>query len=82
MCMSTPPTTPQAIFEQTTIAQVKKIVSDRSHVLYPEYRLMPSGRRYEVHACEYNMYKHSFVPLSIPLLNRVLAEGRQGRGKR
>ena len=82
MGMSAPPITPQVIFEQATIGQVKKIVSDPSHVLYPEYRLMPSGRRYEVHACRYNRYKHSFVPLSISLLNRVLVEDRQGRGRR
>ena len=81
MGMSTPPITPQVTFEQSTIEQAKKIVSDPSHVLYPEYRLLPSGRRYGAHAWKYNRYKYSFVPLSITLLNDVLVEGRQ-RGRR
>ena len=69
MGMSSPPITPQAIFEQAVIRQARNIVSDPSHVLNQEYVLMRSGRRYRTPQCKYNRYKHSFVPLSIKLLN-------------
>ena len=83
MGMSGPPKTPQAIFEQATLEQAKKTVSDPSHVLYPEYRLMPSGRRYEVPKWRYNRFKFSFIPMSTTLLNDTLAvDGRGGRRRR
>ena len=69
MGLSTPPMTPQAIFEQTVVRQAKNIISDPLHVLNSEYELMRSGRRYRMPQCRYNRYKHSFVPLSIKLLN-------------
>ena len=82
MGMSTPPNTPQVIFEQATLEQAKKTVSDPSHVLYPEYRLMPSGRRYEVPKWRYNRFKFSFIPMSTTLLNDSLAEGGRGGRRR
>ena len=82
MGMSTPPNTPQVIFEQATLGQAKKTVSDPSHILYPEYRLMPSGRRYEVPKWRYNRYKFSFIPVSTALLNDSLAEGGRGGRRR
>ena len=69
MGMSSPPITPQAIFEQAVIRQARSIVSDPSHVLNQEYVMMRNGRRYRTPPCKYNRYKHSFVPLSIKLLN-------------
>ena len=69
MGMSAPPITPQAIFEQEVVRQARNIISDPLHVLNPEYVLMRSGRRYRTPQCRYNRYKHSFVPLSIKLLN-------------
>ena len=81
MGMSAPPITPQVLFDESAIGQAKKIVSDPSHILHREYRLLPSGMRYETHKWHYNRYKYSFIPLSITLLNVSLAEGRQ-RGRR
>ena len=69
MGMSSPPITPHAIFEQAVIRQARNIISDPLHVLNQEYVLMRSGRRYRTPTCKYNRYKHSFVPLSIKLLN-------------
>ena len=69
MGMSSPPITPQAIFEQAVIRQARNIVSDPSHVLNQEYVMMRNGRKYRTPPCEYNRYKHSFVPLPIKLLN-------------
>lgn len=42
------------IFDLCTIQQANKILLDSSHVLYPEYVLMNSGRRYRVPLCKYN----------------------------
>ena len=70
MGLSSPPMTPQAIFEQTVVRQAKNIISDPSHVLNSEYELMRSGRRYRMPQCKYNRFKHSFIPLSIKMLNR------------
>ena len=69
MGMSTPPITPQAIFEQAVLRQARNILSDPSHVLYPEYQILQSGRRYRIPRCRYNRYKNSFVPLSIKTVN-------------
>ncbi len=38
----------QIIYEQATLRQANKIVCDPSHVLYTEYELLPSGRRFRV----------------------------------
>ena len=72
MGMSTPPITPQTIFEQAAVRQARNTVSDPLHVLYREYELMPSGRRYRTPQCVYNRLKHSFVPLSTKMLNQGL----------
>ena len=63
----------KAIFEESVIRKAKKIVADPSHVLYSEYELLPSGRRYRVPVKNkkryLNRYKFSFIPLSVNLLN-------------
>ena len=69
MGMSSPPITPQAIFEQAVIRQARNIVSDPSHVLNQEYVLMRSGRRYRTPQRNYNRYKYLSAPLSFKLLN-------------
>ena len=61
--------TVHTIFEQAVVRQSRNIISDTSHVLNPEYVIMRTGRRYRTPTCKYNRYKHSFVPLSIKLLN-------------
>ena len=63
------PLNPQELFEQTTIRQAQTILSDSSHPLHSEYSLLNSGRRYRVSLCKHNRYKHSFIPLSVKLIN-------------
>lgn len=63
----------QTLFEKTIVKQSRKIIADPSHVLYSEYELLPSGRRYRV-PTKYRKrylirYKNSFIPLSVNLLN-------------
>ncbi len=42
---------PQELFEQAICSQDRNILTAKTHVLYPEYRLMNSGRRYRVEGC-------------------------------
>lgn len=67
-----------------TIHHVNGVLCDSSHVLKGEYELMNSGKRYKppVPLCNHNHYKHSFVPLSINLINKQLQECQQSnRGR-
>lgn len=64
----------QNISELCMIQQANKILLDSLHVLHPEYVLMNSGRRYRVPLCRHNRYKHSFVPLSVKLINEQLGQ--------
>ncbi len=68
--MGTPaPLNPQKLFEQAICRQARSILSDKTHVLYPECRLMNSERRFRVPLCSYNRYKYYFIPLSVKILN-------------
>ena len=64
----------QTIFEETVLRQARKITTDPSHVLYSEYDLLPSGRRYRIPTKNkkryLNRYKFSFLPISVNLLNK------------
>lgn len=65
-----PPTTLNELFEEAVRKQSLKITNDPNHVLYSEYEMMPSGRRYRLPNCRLNRFKFSFVPLSIKILNK------------
>ena len=71
--------TPQEISQGTVLRQARNIIADPSHVLNPEYELLPSGRRYRVPVKNkkryLNRYKFSFIPLSITLLNSAVSRG-------
>lgn len=60
------------MFEICTVQCANRILQDPLHVLHSEYTLMNSGRRYRVPLCRHNRYKHSFVPLSVKLINKQL----------
>ena len=59
----------QAIFEKTVLGLANRVLSDSSHILFSEYELLPSGRRYRVCSCKSNRFKLSFLPTSVVLLN-------------
>ena len=64
-----PPTPLQELFEEAVRKQGLKVINDPNHVLYSQFELMPSGRRYRLPNCKLNRYKFSFVPLAIKLMN-------------
>ena len=64
-----PPTSLQALFDETVKRQGLKIIEDDEHVLHGEYEILPSGRRYRLPNFNTNRFKFSMVPWSIKLLN-------------
>lgn len=60
----------QSIFESSVLAQAKSIISQPFHLLYKEYELLPSGRRYRAVRHKSNRFKFSFIPTSVALLNK------------
>ena len=66
-----PPSSLQENFEETVRRQGRKIAGDPNHVLFSEYELLPSGKRYKVPNCMLNRNKPSFIPTSIKLLNNA-----------
>lgn len=62
----------QSLYDQSVLRPAQRILADPAHVLYSEYNLLPSGRRYRVPRCKLNRFKNSFVPHSIKLLNSTI----------
>ena len=67
----------QSIYEQASLRQANRIVSDTSHVLYAEYELLPSGRRFRVPCSRLNRFKNSLIPVSINLPNSRQSKAEQ-----
>ena len=59
----------QDVFHKSVQKLALKRSTDPTHVLHSQYELLPSGRRYRVHKCRTNRYKHSFVPNSVQFSN-------------
>ena len=49
--------------------KAKKIINDSSHPLFSHFRQLPSGRRFRAPAWKRQLYKRSFVPTAINILN-------------
>ena len=49
--------------------KAKKIRSDSTHPLFLCFKPMPSGRRYRVPVWKRQIYKRSFIPSAIQILN-------------
>ena len=58
-----------SMYETRVLRKGKSIARDRTHPLYCQYNLLPSGRRYEVPALQARASR-TFVPTSIGLLNK------------
>ncbi len=59
-----------SLYERQTVNQASKIIYDSTHFLHPEYKLLPSGRRYQFPAVKTKRARTSFIPNSISLLNK------------
>lgn len=57
------------IYKDVLRKKAVKIANDPSHPLCSEFELLPSGRRYKVPKANRNIYKNSFIPNAIKVLN-------------
>lgn len=64
---------PQDFYEKCILNQVQKILGDQTHFLYPQYELLPSGRRYRVSICKLNRHKNSFASVSVRMFHKCLS---------
>ena len=62
----------QAAYTKRMLSLASNISSDPSHVLFKEYQLLPSNRRFRVPQARLNRLRNSFVPQSVKLLNQSL----------
>ena len=51
--------------------KAKQCTSDENHPLYDMFERMPSGRRYRTPLAKKTLYKKSFVPSAVSLINSL-----------
>ena len=56
-------------FDRAVLKKARQISVDASHPLNSEFELLPSGRRFRVPRVGRNIYKRSFIPHAIQVLN-------------
>ena len=61
----------QTIYEEGGVVLASSILPDPSHILYSEYELLLSRKRFRASKCKRNRYKLSFLPTSLSLLNKL-----------
>ena len=49
--------------------KARSIVNDQRHPLFSNFQKLPSGRRYRVPIARKNLFKKSFVPTAVAILN-------------
>ena len=57
------------IFDSAVHRKAKHITADTSHPLHSEFELLLSGHRFRVPRTSQNIYKKSFIPHAIQVLN-------------
>ena len=58
-----------AIYEMQVLRKANKIINYSTHILYNEYVLLPSSRRFRTILSKTNRKRDSFMPMSVRLLN-------------
>ncbi len=61
---------PEALYARQLQRLTGSILADRSHPLYGEFQILPSGRRYAVPRIKTKRYRSSFVPAAILWFNK------------
>ena len=57
------------LYHQAVTRKSFDILLDKTHPLNSEFEMLPSGRRLKVPLARKNVYKKSFVPSAISILN-------------
>ena len=58
-----------ALYEKQILRKANKIINDSNHILYNEYVLLPSSRRFRTIISKTNRKRDSFTQMSVRLLN-------------
>ena len=61
----------QDLYTKACGRKAVKIVADPEHPLFPQFKLLKSGRRYDVPPAKKNLFKKSFLPNAVSILNGV-----------
>ena len=59
------------LYHNSMNRKTRSILNDSTHPLYRLFQKLPSGRRYRVPRARRNVYKHSFIPSAISILNNT-----------
>ncbi len=59
----------QTLYEKSVLREAYKILNDTTHILNPEFEMLPSGRRFRMLRCRLNRFKNSFIPSATKALN-------------
>ena len=57
------------LYKTRALNKARLVLTDPSHPLAPEFKLLPSRRRFHVPRCRTNRFKNTWVPVAIGLLN-------------
>ena len=57
------------LYEKQVLRKANKIINDNTHILYNEYVLLTSSRRFRTLMSKTNRKRDSFIPMSIRLVN-------------
>ena len=58
-----------ALYEKQILRKANTIINDSTHILYNEYVLLPSSRKFRTIISKTNRKRDSFMPMSVRLLN-------------
>lgn len=62
----------QDLFTRSSTSIAIHIYNDPTHPLHSSFQLLPSGRRLKVPLARKNLYKNSFIPTAVTILNNTL----------
>lgn len=58
-----------ALCDQQSVKLTRRILQDPSHILFPEFEWLPSGRRLRCPGCRTQRRKATFIPRAVQLFN-------------
>ena len=62
------------LFDSAIERKARQIFNDSTHPLNPSFQMLPSGRRIRVPLARKNIYKKSFIPSAVSVLNATLKQ--------
>ncbi len=60
---------PQSLSEKSLLREAQKILNDTTHILNPEFEMLPSDQQLRVPKSRLNQHKNLLIPCTIRALN-------------